>query len=485
MARLSLSQMGWGLLLLASLLAVPGESPAQTFCTQCLTIRLGRPLVTRGPAADELDSPYNEIQLANGQRRGFSSNASSYAVDGSDPWSTGGARRRVLAPGAAGTYSDCGQWMNDTEQVSGGVHGFIHAERSCNYGAGQTHKSMAYGWSTDEGLSWSVRGQIITGTDAPTPGVVSGEGDCTVIDGKDGYLYAYCLRARDWRTIVARAPASNPGPGNWMKYFNGAWSQPGLGGDATALGFLGTSAGRWTANGDVLLLTPDRWFGGLRLSFSSNKVNFTSVGDPLIPLEDDNWSRPAPTELVTYPSVMNYGDVSNQVGSGFLLTYVYIQPGEGFDKRYLVFRDVWMGVAASPQTPQVGLALSRWFSATAKDRWTTTAPVVGNYNTYAYDKLLGYVMTKPHPTLPSNKLEDCVSTWPGHPDHLLTNDGMCASAGYTRLRTAGWLYRDAQPNTLPVYRCYSPTLQSHFASNRADCEGLGTMEWLLGYALAS
>ncbi len=478
------SRIGWGLLLVGALLTPPSESLAQSFCTQCLTIRIGRPLVTRGPAGDELDTTYNAIKLASGQRRGFTSNASSYAVDGAEPWSTGGARRRVLSPGPAGAYNECGQWMNDTEKVAGGVHGFIHAERSCNYNVGQTHKSMAYGWSTDEGLSWSVRGQILTGTDAPAAGRITGEGDCTFVDGKDGYFYAYCLRARDWRTIVARAPVSNPGPGNWSKYFNGAWSQPGLGGDATSLGFLGVAAGRWTANGDFLLLGTDKWFGGLKLSFSRDRVNFTTVGEPLIPLDDENWNRPAPTELLAYPSIMNYDDVSNQVGGGFLLTHVYTQPGEGFDKRYLVFRDVWMGVSSSPVTPQVGIALSRWYNASAKDRWTTTAPVVGNFSAYAYDKHLGYVMTKPHPTLPSTRLEDCVSHWPGHPDHLLTNDGTCAPGGYTRLRTAGWLYRDPQPGTLPVYRCYDATDQSHFASNQADCEGLGRAEWLLGYALA-
>lgn len=475
----------WSLLLLALLLAMPETGWSQSFCTQCLSIRLGRPLVVRGPAADELDSPFNEIRLANGQLRAFSSNASSYAVDAAEPWAVGGARRRVLAPGPVGAYDECGRWLNDTEKVAGGVHGFVHAERSCNYGAGQTHKSMAYAWSTNEGLSWSTPTPIITGTDAPASGRITGEGDCTLVDGKDGYYYAYCLRARDWRNIVARAPVASPGPGSWVKYFNGAWSSPGLGGDATSLGYIGASAGRWTANGDILLLNPDHWFGGLRLSFSRDKVSFTSVQEPLIPLEDDNWNRPAPTELVAYPSVMSYDDVSNQVGSSFLLTHVYVQPGEGFAQRYLVFRDVWMSVSASPVTPQVGIALTRWFNAAAKDRWTTTAPVPGNFGAYAYDKHLGYLMTRAHPTLPSNKLEDCVSTWPGHPDHLLTNDGTCAPGGYTRLRTAGWVYRDAQPGSVPVYRCYDAVNQTHFASNQANCEGLGGAEWLLGYALGS
>jgi hypothetical protein len=26
-------------------------------------------------------------------------------------------------------------------------------------------------------------------------------------------------------------PVTNPHPGNWKKYFNGAWSEPGLGGE--------------------------------------------------------------------------------------------------------------------------------------------------------------------------------------------------------------------------------------------------------------
>lgn len=78
-----------------------------------------------------------------------------------------------------------------------------------------------------------------------------------------------------------------------------------------------------------------------------------------------------------------------------------------------------------------------------------------------------------------------MSTWPGHPDHLLTNDGTCASAGYTRLRTAGWVYLAQQPGTVPLYRCYNPTEQHHLASTDAGCDGLGTMEWRLGWALAS
>lgn len=150
-----------------------------------------------------------------------------------------------------------------------------------------------------------------------------------------------------------------------------------------------------------------------------------------------------------------------------------------------MFRSVSVTLMGSTQKPQVGVALARWYNATLQDRWSTTAPVPGNFSSYVFEGTFGYLMTKPHSTKPTVKLEDCVSYWPGHPDHLLTNDGMCAGTGYTRLRTAGWVYQNPESNTVPVYRCYSPLLRSHFASNQSNCEGLGNMEWLLGYALAS
>jgi hypothetical protein len=186
-----------------------------------------------------------------------------------------------------------------------------------------------------------------------------------------------------------------------------------------------------------------------------------------------------------YVSLISQTDGTNQVDGAFLMSHMYIQPGDGFSQRYLVFRDVYLSLSPTPASPQVGVALSRWYNASLKDRWSTTAPVPGNYASYQHEGIFGYLLTKAHPSLPTNKLEDCVGTWPGHPDHLLTNDGTCVSAGYTRLRTAGWVFTTSQPGTVPLYRCYSQAQQHHFASNAASCDGLGTMEWLLGYALAN
>jgi len=55
----------------------------------------------------------------------------------------------------------------------------------------------------------------------------------------NGYIYVYYV---DWNTsypdaiYVARAPVSSDGaPGSWEKYYNGSFSQPGLGGLSTAV----------------------------------------------------------------------------------------------------------------------------------------------------------------------------------------------------------------------------------------------------------
>ena len=141
-------------------------------------------------------------------------------------------------------------------------------------------------------------------------------------------------------------------------------------------------------------------------------------------------------------------------------------------------------MSTSPSAPQVGVLLTRWYSAKLHDRWSTTGPVPGNDVVYKHEKDAGYLMTVADASKPTVELEDCVSERPGHPDHLLAEKGFCEQRAYQRLRTAGFAYRAPQENTVPLYRCYAEREQSHFASNKPDCEGLGTPEGLLGYALA-
>lgn len=210
----------WIISLLLALL-FSSQAWAQSFCVSCLKIRVGRPLISRGPEGSGIDNPFNEIQRTGGGYRGFTANAKSYYIDGNDPWSMGGPEIFIFGPGSGYPYN-CGRWINDTQKVGSTVRGFIHNEYGSCSPPYNHHKSMSYYTSTNDGVSWTGSG-IFLDFGSHDPSKQTGDGDCTVVDGGDGYLYAYCRRhGATWYTFVARAPSSNPIPGNWLKGTTGA-----------------------------------------------------------------------------------------------------------------------------------------------------------------------------------------------------------------------------------------------------------------------
>lgn len=451
-------------------------------CVECLQVRVGPPVVVRGPFPDELDAPFSALKLADGSFRGFSANGATYAIEGPSLWEMDGPRKAVLQPGAPGSISDCGRWLTSMTRSGDKVFGLVHQEAACDYSKGRTGKSMAIATSFDDGLTWSDPTTIITGRDAPQPDRITGEGDCTMVDGLDGYLYAYCLRNSDWQTIVARAPASDPT--DWRKYYEGTWIEPGLGGKATAIGFVGTGVGYLQEEGWVAAITTDRWFGGLRLSLSKDKVSFVDLKEPLLAIDGAEWNRPADTSLSVYGTILNPDNGSNDVGSQFLLSYVYVPPGKGFESRYLVQHEVSLSVEDRPQAAQAGVALTRWLDSERNIYVTSTGPLTGDRLAYRRDTIVAYMLTRAPEGIASVKFAECSSDRVGHLDHVLADEGSCEAEGYIRERTAGWLYAAEQPGAVPVYRCHDEEAGTHFASSAPDCEGLGSMELLLGYGLA-
>ncbi len=347
-------------------------------------------------------------------------------------------------------------------------------------------KSMSLAVSENDGLSWRRLGQIITGTESVIPGKIAGVGDCDAVDSKDGYYYTYCWwNAHPGGVIVARAPVTNPSPNNWKKYFNGSWNEPGLGGDATKLDVGGQTAARLLTTGETMIFgnVP----GGYGLYFSQDHVNFTALPVPVLPGDNGSWHRPDPHGFVAYPSLLDASTGTNQLGDHWLLAYMYVQPNEGMNKRYLVFRPVDVSVSNSPVSPQGGILLARWYNPQTHDRWSTTAAVPPtNGSDYKLEAKSGYLITAADPTQPTVEIEDCLSQ-PGQPlVHLLikkTPEGkVCEHAGYQRSRTAGFVYTAPQPGTQPLYSCSDPD-GSHFSANSQDCDHLGKQEALLGYDL--
>lgn len=452
------------------------------FCIECLQVRVGPPVVVRGPFPDELDAPFTALQLEDGSFRGFSANGSTYAIDGDSLWDLSGPRREVLRAGEPGQESECGRWLTSALRSGDIVLGFVHQESICDYGPrGQTDKTMAIATSSDDGLTWTDLGTVITGPDWPRRGTTSGEGDCTMVDGMDGYLYAYCLRNSDWQTIVARARAAEPTV--WHKFYQDSWTEPGLDGKATAIGFLGPGAGYLLQYGLVATVTNDPWFGGLRLSLSADKVSFADIEEPLVAVDGSDWNRPADTDLVAYITIVNPESGSNAVNDSFLLSYIYVPPGKGFESRYLVHHEMTLSLAESPLPVQSGVALTRWMEPGRETYLTSTGPLTGERLGYELDSIVAYILTRAPEGAASIKIAECSKNASGQLDHLLAEDGDCQSGGYVRERTAGWLYLDEQPDTVPVYRCTGAEAQTHFASSEPDCEGRGIMELRLGYGL--
>jgi hypothetical protein len=481
-----------GCLLLSGLVSsstqvqAPDEKTRQqtsTPCIDCLKIRVGSPIVARGPGPDIED--FSVIQLPDGRFRGFISGGRTYAVDGKNLWDMGGPRRLVFDRGAPGTYDSCGQWIHHIEQSGSKIIAWVHNETECHYAAhGQSHMSTSLAISNDDGLTWKDYGLILTGTDRPTSNKITGE-DCVAVIVRDGYYYAYLGRYRDGRTIMARAPLSNPGPGKWMKFFQGKWDQPGLGGDATGLARgVGDRGALWNTTGQTLMLGWEH--GGITLLSSADGINFTSLREPLIYVGAGrvSWSRPGPTELIAYPVLLDAKTGSAQLSNSWVIAYMYVQPNEGMAKRYLVVRPVEVSISNSPVTPQVGVELSRWHDAALHESWSTTEAVPpGNGAAYQLEAKLGFLMTAADPRSPSVELEDCESQHGQHLDHVLAPKGECESHGYQGQRTAGFVYSKFQEQTVPLYECVNEREHSHFASNEPDCEKLGKQESLLGYDL--
>ena len=459
------------------LAAVPGVAAAGEHapCPECIEIRVDRPRVVRGPSRHEPDAPLSIIRLPDGSFRGFAANGITLAIDGASPFAMGGEAKVVLRPGPAGSAADCGRWLTTAIAGRSALYGLIHNEYNCKYNEGQTHKSMSIAFSDDYGLSWNVLGQVITGDDGFVPKRPSGEGDCTAVDGHDGYLYAYCQRLRDWKNTVVRAPIADPSPGTWRKWSGAGWEAPGLGGTGVPLEtFLGMSSAYWREADAVLLMGAT---GSLRLAVSSDKVHFRRVPEPILLYDADAWKRPAPTDLYAYPSMVAE-EGGNEIGRHFFLTYTYIPPGEDFTQRYLVMHDAWIASRPAPSRPQVRVALTRWRNRDG-GKWATTGPPIFSGHPYAYEMHLGYLMTAPPPSA-SLELDECFSKQSA--TGFLAEAGGCAAAGGERRRVAGYVYRAEELGTIALQGCIASD-GARFVSNRRDCENAGMPDRLLGFAL--
>lgn len=145
-------------------------------------------------------------------------------------------------------YCDLTQFWIDPD--TGDWYSLVHNEFTPRpFGDSLHFDGIDYAVSTDQGKTWDIKDHVITSpystkrgdTDAfPQQTYYYGDGDPRLfVDTASGYFYAfYGSRVVDkggsWKAFyehVARAPiADKMAPESWQKWYDGGWSEPGVGG---------------------------------------------------------------------------------------------------------------------------------------------------------------------------------------------------------------------------------------------------------------
>lgn len=140
-----------------------------------------------------------------------------------------------------------GVWVDPD---TGDWYGLVHNEFTPQpFRDGVHFDGIDYAVSTDQGRTWAIKDHVITSPFSTRRGDTAafpqqtyhyGDGDQRLfVDTASGYFYAFygsriVEKGGGWKAFhahVARAPISGKmAPGSWRKWYDGAWTEPGVGG---------------------------------------------------------------------------------------------------------------------------------------------------------------------------------------------------------------------------------------------------------------
>lgn len=217
---------------------------------------------------------------------------------------------KVLPAGGPTDFDNGGAWLYSVfRRGERGMLGFYHGEDQkfpldpeCRWKA---FKSIARCKSDDLGLTWSHRERILTSHEPkPEKGAWSGLGDhCTVWDEKNHRFVCFFQEG----AILCMAMSDDPEgrPGSWKKWFEGGFTEPGLGGRATPIPAFAKHRGgnpsvQWNTFLNQWIIVWHRWEGDLWISTSDDLVTWSA---PKLLL-----GKPSDTGKVWYPTVIGESD---------------------------------------------------------------------------------------------------------------------------------------------------------------------------------
>ena len=497
--------------LIAALFFLAGCAPAGVHTLKTATAPLSNLSVSvgpeenvAGPAGNYLDYSLVSIPTASGVTV-YSSNATAYRFTGSSlssiawpaPGSPAPSSAAVLSPGAAGSFDECGAWLASVYQVTSTYWiGWYHAEHTCDRVAGTTHMTMAFVDSADGGHTWNKpsypNNQILTAPAGSTLLDYAGNGK-VIYQG--GYFYLFYMGG-DYQSYIARSSFVDQGrPGTWWKWYQGGWTEPGIGGQSTAVNGFGEGTGSLSWNsylGAYLNVdTSAKW--GFLLKTSSDLLTWSDLAnDPtksFYPLatyptdiNQDQWgARSASSGLLyAYPSIVGTNGDSSTSGQTFYLYYTKLFSGQDFTQRYLMRRLITLSLPATAPAYAATVDLDRYRTSAGKLRVFTeiTHPSEG----YTFQSRIGALLAYPAPGF--HPLYECGLTAYNF-DYFASNvdpsPGWANCEGQPLIRNIGWAADSPiGAATTPIYRCFNSAVPTHFISTDPACEG-HTVEWVLGY----
>ncbi|MGW2017940.1 RICIN domain-containing protein [Streptomyces sp. NPDC001927] len=152
-----------------------------------------------------------------------------------------------------------GVWVDPD---TGDWYGLVHNEFTPQpFGDGVHYDGIDYAVSTDRGRTWRIKSHVITSPYSTKRGDTAafpqqtyhyGDGDPRLfVDTASGYFYVFygsriVEKGGGWKAFhahVARAPISGKmAPGSWRKWYDGAWTEPGVGGRESNMVPVGASS---------------------------------------------------------------------------------------------------------------------------------------------------------------------------------------------------------------------------------------------------
>jgi hypothetical protein len=273
-----------------------------------------------------------------------------------------------------------------------------------------------------------------------------------------------------------------------LKYFNGAFTEPGLGGDSSPIDPSGQLARAWVTYSTALKsfigfsrvsrqdADPSAGSAGFGLTFSTDGVNGWSALPNLVLESSGPWAGRTESsgELIEYPSMVSLEGSSEFVGDTFWIYSMYLQAGQPLEhNRYLLRRRISLtpaaGLSPTEMVPRITLATYEL----GKDSWTTTTVTSTDY---ALVDTLGALYTDRVPN--SAPLYDCYLPVQG--DHMLSSERNCEGPMAFYQGRLGWIAQYPFEGATQIFRCYEPARARHFVSRDPTCAG-ATSEFPLGW----